>query len=74
MVKIDYRDLGSIATITLSSTVFEFRRHNRVVDTALFLNSVSAKRSGLFFMKTVLSGRSAPMLKVYKIALQEMAR
>ncbi|WP_211130344.1 hypothetical protein [Serratia surfactantfaciens] len=73
-MKIDYRDLGSIATITLSSTVFEFRRHNRVVDTALFLNSVSAKRSGLFFMKTVLSGRSAPMLKVYKIALQEMAR
>ncbi|MGK0688753.1 hypothetical protein ACSFC0_25735 [Serratia marcescens] len=73
-MKIDYRDLGSIATITLTSTVFEFRRHNRVVDTALFLTSVSAKRSGFFFMKTVLSGRSAPMLKVYKIALQEMAR
>ncbi|MGP0904041.1 hypothetical protein [Serratia sp. CY76391] len=73
-MKIDYRDLGSIATITLTSTVFEFRRHNRVVDTTLFLTSVSAHRSGLFFMKTVLSGRSAPMLKVYKIALQEMAR
>jgi hypothetical protein len=73
-VKIDYRDLGSIATITLSSTVFEFRRHNRVADTALFLTSVSAKRSGLFFMKTVLSGRSAAVLKAYKVVLREMAR
>lgn len=73
-MKIDYQDHGATASITLTSTVFEFRRHNRVVDTALFLTSVNAHRSGLFFMKTVLSGRSAPMLKVYKIALQEMAR
>ncbi|WP_338858419.1 hypothetical protein WCU37_16195 [Serratia marcescens] len=73
-MKIDYRDLGSIATITLTSTVLEFRRHNRVVDTALFLTSVSAHRSGLFFMKTVLSGRSAVVLKAHKIVLREMAR
>ncbi|WP_266194698.1 hypothetical protein, partial [Salmonella enterica] len=58
-MKIDYQDHGATASITLTSTVFEFRRHNRVVDTALFLTSVSAHRSGLFFMKTVLSGRSA---------------
>ncbi|WP_440517404.1 hypothetical protein [Serratia sarumanii] len=73
-MKIDYQDHGATASITLTSTVFEFRRHNLVVDTALFLTSVSARHSGFFFMKTVLSGRSAPMLKVYKIALQEMAR
>lgn len=73
-MKIDYQDNGATASITLTSTVFEFHRHNRVVDTALFLTSISAHRSGLFFMKTVLSGRSAPILKVYKIALQEMAR
>ena len=73
-MKIDYQDHGATASVTLTSTVFELRRHNRVVDTALFLNSISAHRGGLFFMKTVLSGRSAPMLKVYKIALQEMAR
>lgn len=73
-MKIDYQDHGATASITLTSTVFEFRRHNRVVDTALFLTSVSAKRSGFFFMKTVLSGRSSAVLKAYKVALREMAR
>lgn len=73
-MKIDYQDHGATASITLTSTVFEFRRHNRVVDTALFLTSVSSHRSGLFFMKTVLSGRSAAVLKAYKVILREMAR
>lgn len=73
-MKIDYQDHGATASITLTSTVFEFRRHNRVVDTGLFLTSVSARRSGLFFMKTVLSGRSAAVLKAYKVVLREMAR
>lgn len=73
-MKIDYQDHGATASITLTSTVFEFRRHNRVVDTALFLTSVSACHSGLFFMKTVLSVRSAAVLKAYKIVLREMAR
>ncbi|WP_440495121.1 hypothetical protein [Serratia sarumanii] len=73
-MKIDYQDHGATASITLTSTVFEFRRHNRVVDTALFLTSISAHRSGLFFMKTVLSGRSAAVLKAYKVVLREMAR
>lgn len=73
-MKIDYQDHGATASITLTSTVFDFRRHNRVVDTALFLTSVSAHRSGLFFMKTVLSGRSTVVLKAYKIVLREMAR
>lgn len=45
-MKIDYQDHGATASITLTSTVFEFRRHNRVVDTALFLTSVSAYHSG----------------------------
>ncbi|MBN5208591.1 hypothetical protein JY462_27630 [Serratia marcescens] len=73
-MKIDYQDHGATASITLTSTLFELRRHNRVVDTALFLTSISAHRSGLFFMKTVLSGRSAAVLKAYKVALREMAR
>jgi len=73
-VKIDYQDHGATASITLTSTLLELRRHNRVVDTALFLTSVSARHSGFFFMKTVLSGRSAAVLKAYKVVLREMAR
>lgn len=72
-MKIDYQDHGATASITLTSTVFEFRRHNRVVDTALFLADVSASRSGVFFMKTVLSAGTAVVLKAYKVVLREMA-
>lgn len=70
-MKIDYQDHGAIASITLTSTVFELRRHNRVVYTALFLANITARRTGIFFLKTVLSGRSAAVLKAYKAVTQE---
>ncbi|CAI1045454.1 hypothetical protein [Serratia ficaria] len=73
-MKIDYQDHGTTASITLTSTVFEFRRHNRVVDTALFLTDVSASRSGVFFMKTVLSGRTPVVLRAYKVVMREWWR
>jgi len=73
-VKIDYQDHGATASITLTSTVFEFRRHNRVVDTALFLTDVNTNRSGVFFMKTVLSGRTPVVLRAYKVVMREWWR
>lgn len=36
-MKIEFNDKGVIASVTITSTVFEFRLHNRAVDTALFL-------------------------------------
>ncbi|HHT3860933.1 TPA: hypothetical protein ACTYH4_006068, partial [Klebsiella variicola] len=57
-MKIEFNDKGVIATATITSTVFEFRLHNRAVDTALFLApSVRAKRSGFFVLKTVITGK-----------------
>ncbi|MVF05184.1 hypothetical protein [Serratia marcescens] len=73
-MKIDYQDHGATASITLTSTVFEFRRHNRVVDTALFLTNATAKRNGVFVMKTVLMGRPQVAHEAYKVMLREMAR
>lgn len=35
-MKIEFIDKGVIATAIVTSTVFEFRLHNRAVDTALF--------------------------------------
>jgi hypothetical protein len=35
-MKIEYQDYGSVANIVVTSTVFEFRRHNRAIDVALF--------------------------------------
>ncbi|HFF7162809.1 TPA: hypothetical protein ACGEGE_001807 [Yersinia enterocolitica] len=73
-MKFKYEDKGVVASITITSTVFEFHKHNRVVDTALFLSNVSANSSGTFFMKTVLSGRSAAVFRAYKVVVREATR
>ncbi|EAA9527579.1 hypothetical protein PQY04_004181 [Salmonella enterica] len=74
-MKIEYQDYGAVANIVITSTVFEFRKHNRVVDTALFLTlGIVANRSGIFFMKTVLSGKSRDMLRAYKTVQREVTR
>lgn len=74
-MKIEYQDYGAVANIVITSTVFEFRKHNRVVDTALFLTlGIVANRSGMFFMKTVLSGKSRDMLRAYKTVQREATR
>lgn len=74
-MKIEYQDYGAVANIVITSTVFEFRKHNRVVDTALFSTlGIVANRSGMFFMKTVLSGKSRDMLRAYKTVQREATR
>lgn len=73
-MKIQYQDYGAVANIVITSTVFEFRKHNRVVDaTLLSTPGVIATRSGMFFMKTVLSGKSRDMLRAYKTVCREAA-
>ncbi|EKB7243450.1 hypothetical protein OOV15_003730 [Salmonella enterica] len=74
-MKIKYQDYGAVANIVITSTVFEFRKHNRVVDTALFSTlGIVANRSGIFFMKSVLSGKSRDMLRAYKTILRDEQR
>ena len=74
-MKIDFEDKGAVATITITSTVFEFRKHNRVVDVALLSTpGIVITRSGMFFMKSVLSGKSRDMLRANKTVHREVAR
>ncbi|HGW5506324.1 TPA: hypothetical protein ACNH1V_000338 [Citrobacter koseri] len=74
-MKTEYSDKGATATVTITSTVFEFRKHNRVVDTALFSTfGIVAKRSGMFLMKTVLSGRTRNVLRAYQTIQREAGR
>ncbi|MGY9164792.1 hypothetical protein ACTM8A_09990 [Citrobacter freundii] len=74
-MKIDFNDYGAVASVTITSTVFEFRRHVRVVDTVLMCTQgVIAERCGFFLMKTVISGRSKEMLRANKTARREAAR
>lgn len=73
-MKIQYQDYGAVANIVITSTVFEFRKHNRVVDTTLLCTpGIVANRSGIFFMKSVLSGKSRDMLRAYKTVCREAA-
>ncbi|ELH8382600.1 hypothetical protein Q7X34_002449 [Salmonella enterica subsp. enterica] len=74
-MKIEYQDYGAVANIIITSTVFEFRKHNRVVDATLLCTpGIVANRSGMFFMKTVLSGKSRDMLRAYKTIQREATR
>ncbi|EMV0167052.1 hypothetical protein AABF20_005192 [Klebsiella variicola] len=74
-MKIEFNDKGVIATATITSTAFEFRLHNRAVDTALFLApSVRAKRSGFFVLKTVITGKTSHVLRAYKAIKAEASR
>ncbi|HAF6259525.1 TPA: hypothetical protein G9F11_002114 [Salmonella enterica] len=74
-MKIEFQDNGAVANIVITSTVFEFRKHNRVVDTVLFqAPEVVSKNSGFFIMKSVLSGKAPHALRAYRIAQQEAKR
>ncbi|EBO9661266.1 hypothetical protein ZP13_15360 [Salmonella enterica subsp. enterica] len=74
-MKIQYQDYGAVANIVITSTLFEFRKHNRVVDATLLCTpGIVANRSGIFFMKTVLSGKSHDMLRAHKTVSREVAR
>ncbi|EQA1884684.1 TPA: hypothetical protein NVL72_003034 [Citrobacter freundii] len=74
-MKIQYQDYGAVANIVITSTVFEFRKHNRVVDATLLCTpGIIATRTGMFFMKTVLSGKSRDMLRAYKNVQREATR
>ncbi|EHJ8972824.1 hypothetical protein KK671_002553 [Salmonella enterica subsp. enterica serovar Muenchen] len=74
-MKIEYQDYGAMANIVITSTVFEFRKHNRVLDATLLCTpGIVANRSGIFFMKTVLSGKSRDMLRAYKTVQREATR
>lgn len=54
-MKIEFHEDGFDSTVTITSTAFEFRLHNRMVDTVLFIYpSVRAKRRGFFILKRLL--------------------
>ncbi|MDT1785978.1 hypothetical protein QLF84_23605 [Salmonella enterica subsp. enterica serovar Oslo] len=74
-MKIEYQDYGAVANIIITSTVFEFRKHNRVVDATLLCTpGIVANRSGILFIKSVLSGKSRDMLRAHKTVSRDAGR
>ncbi|WP_413535026.1 hypothetical protein [Rahnella inusitata] len=74
-MKCEYKISGVLASLTITSTVFEFRKHNRIVDAVLLSPAaVRAKRTGFFLMTSVISGRTPAVMRAYKVAQREYAR
>lgn len=74
-MKIEFNDQGSVSVITVTSTVFEFHRHNRVIDVALLLTpEMTSQSSGFFIMKTALSGQTKYALRACKHLIREAKR
>lgn len=70
-MKIEFKDQGSVSVITVTSTVFEFRRHNRAVDVALLLTTeMTSQRSG-FHYENDLKRKTHHVLRAYKHLLRE---
>ncbi|WP_263067805.1 hypothetical protein [Enterobacter huaxiensis] len=74
-MKIQYQNYGAVANVVITSTIFEFRKHNRVVETTLFLvPAVVSSRYGTFLLKTVISGKSRDALRAYRTVIRESVR
>ncbi|WP_455853159.1 hypothetical protein [Pantoea endophytica] len=70
-MKFDFVDKAAVATLTITSNLLEFRRHNRAVDAALLSADVVARTSGVFIRKTVISGPVTRGLRAYRAATRE---
>lgn len=73
-MKFEFKDHGAVATLTITSSLLEMRRHNRAVDAALLSTDVAARTSGIFIRKTVISGPVKRGLRAYRAATSEAAK
>lgn len=73
-MKFEFVDKGAVATLTITSSLLEFRKHNRAVDAALLSADVVARTSGIFIRKTVISGPVNRGLRAYRAATTEAAK
>ncbi|MEQ9940317.1 hypothetical protein ABRQ07_22380 [Pectobacterium polonicum] len=73
-MKIDYRDSGSIARLTLRSSILAIHKHQRAVDAAMMTAQVTEQSSGWLFRRTVITGRTAAVMQAYKVVMREVSR
>lgn len=73
-MKFNFVDKGAVATLTITSSLLEYRRHNRAVDAALLSADVIANTTGILIRKTVISGPVSRGLRAYRAATREAAK
>lgn len=78
-MKIEFVDHGPTATLTITSSLLEFRRHNRAVDAVQLTGcihvlpaskTVHIKRSGFFYMRTAINGYTPTVMSCYRAAMR----
>ncbi|MDE9471005.1 hypothetical protein [Xenorhabdus bovienii] len=73
-MKIEYQDKGSTAQIVITSFITERRKHNRCVDAVLLATPIRASSSGVFFRRTVITGKANHTIRAYKTICKEADR
>lgn len=70
-MKIDYFDSGAVAKITVTSNLFQYKKHCRVVDAVLLKINVTASTKYGLVIRTIITGKSSHVLRAYKLAVVE---
>ncbi|MCG3462966.1 hypothetical protein L7G72_14140 [Xenorhabdus bovienii] len=73
-MRIEYLDKGNTAQIVIASFITERSKHNRCVDAALLATPVRASSSGVFFRRTVITGKANHTIRAYKTICKEADR
>lgn len=70
-MKIDYFDSDAVAKITVTSNLFQYKKHCRVVDAVLLKTNVTASTKYGLVIRTIITGKSSHVLRAYKLAVVE---
>ncbi|NHB93761.1 hypothetical protein [Photorhabdus cinerea] len=70
-MRIKYLDEGAVSKIIVTGFITERRKHNRCIDAALVMTPVRASSVGFLLKKTTITGKTAHILRAYKIICRE---
>ncbi|EHL2771754.1 hypothetical protein KCE64_001653 [Salmonella enterica subsp. enterica serovar Hvittingfoss] len=72
-MKIEFKDYGNEASVIITSTAFEYRKHNRAVNRVLSqMPKAYFVESGAFVLKTHIYGNAADLYQAYLFVQKEM--
>ncbi|EET7636747.1 hypothetical protein O2O97_005458 [Escherichia coli] len=71
-MKIRYHDFGPVSHMLISSTVLETRKYNHILDMLRLADPyLVINTSGIFFLRSTVSGKTSHVLRAYKTAVRE---
>ncbi|MDJ6542608.1 hypothetical protein LEC33_22825 [Salmonella enterica] len=72
-MKIEFKDYGDKASVIITSTAFEFHKHNRAVNKVMALVPKAFRtESSAFILKADIYGNAADLYQAYLFVQKEM--